>query len=52
MVSHRYVTADRSVQESRWSNGYRVVANLGKSPYTLADGRVIQPDHWILEKHA
>ena len=50
MVSHRDVTPDRAVQESKWANGCRVVANLGKTPYRLQDGREIPPDGWVFDQ--
>ncbi|MCX7014485.1 MAG: hypothetical protein NTW86_18365, partial [Candidatus Sumerlaeota bacterium] len=33
MIGHRALTPDRSVQESRFSNGWRVVVNFGDKPH-------------------
>ncbi len=41
LTSHRFVTRDREVQESLFSNGLGVVVNFGQESYRLADGQVI-----------
>lgn len=38
MVSHRFVTADRAVQETLFADGTRVVVNFGEKPYTATVG--------------
>jgi hypothetical protein len=38
MTSHRFVTPDRHVQETQFSTGDGVVANLGEEPVTLPGG--------------
>ncbi len=38
MLSHRFVTADRNVQETRFADGTRVVVNFGEQPYTVRMG--------------
>jgi hypothetical protein len=45
MTSHRFVTPDRSVQETRWSDGTRIVVNLGGRDY-LFQGLRIEPLGW------
>ena len=41
LVSHRFVTADRTVQESLFSTGDGVVVNFAPTPHTMNDGQVI-----------
>ena len=43
MVSHRFVTPDRSVQESVFSTGDGVVVNFSKQPYQLSDTQIVPP---------
>jgi hypothetical protein len=41
MVSHRFVSADHAVQETRFSSGHGVVANFSPHPYALPGGPVL-----------
>ena len=43
MLDHRALTADRSVQESVFSDGTRVVVNFGEKPFELAAGEIVAP---------
>jgi hypothetical protein len=43
MLSHRWLTDDHAVQESRFANGVVVTVNFGDKPYTLADGTALGP---------
>jgi len=43
MLSHRWLTADHSVQETQFANGVKVTVNFGDQPYTLADGSRLAP---------
>ncbi len=43
MLSHRWLTADHSVQETRFANGVKVTVNFGDKPYTMADGSTLAP---------
>jgi hypothetical protein len=43
MLSHRWLTADRTVQETRFANGIAVTVNFGDQPYTLPDGQTLAP---------
>ena len=43
MTDHRYLTKDRSVQETVFANGVSVVVNFGNTPYKKADGTSIAP---------
>lgn len=40
LVSHRFVSEDRKIQESVFSSGKRVVVNFGETPY-LFEGQII-----------
>ncbi|HEY0866869.1 MAG TPA: glycoside hydrolase [Fimbriimonas sp.] len=33
MVAHRYLTPDRTVQQTQWDNGLRITVNFGDRPY-------------------
>ena len=46
MTDHRVLSQDRSVQETRFANGYRVIVNFGSIPFTLSDGSVIKGNDW------
>jgi len=41
LISHRFVTADRKVQESLFSNGKGVVVNFGNTPQTVENGYIL-----------
>ena len=41
MTDHRFLTPDRSVQQTRFANGITVTVNFGDSPYALSDGTTI-----------
>lgn len=43
MLSHRWLTQDHTVQETRFANGVTVTVNFGNQPYTLADGTTLEP---------
>lgn len=43
MLSHRWLTGDHTVQETRFANGVTVTVNFGNRPYTLADGTTLEP---------
>ena len=43
MTSHRFLTPDRTVQETEFANGSGVVVNFGDKEYALPDGPVIKP---------
>ena len=43
MLSHRWLTADHAVQETRFANGVTVTVNFGDQPYTLPDGTKLAP---------
>ncbi|MBC7235067.1 MAG: hypothetical protein H5T69_04445 [Chloroflexi bacterium] len=43
MLDHRFLTEDRSVQQTTFANGVSVTANFGAAPFATADGNVIGP---------
>jgi len=43
MVDHRFLTDNRDVQQSRFSNGVVVTVNFGETAYRLPDGSGIEP---------
>jgi len=43
MLSHRWLTADHAVQETRFAGGVVVTVNFGDQPFTLPDGTVLAP---------
>ena len=43
MIDHRFLTADRDVQQTAFSNGVTVTVNFGEKPYRLPDGRELTP---------
>lgn len=43
IVGWRWLTRDRLVQESRFSNGWTVTANFSERAYRTADGKVVAP---------
>ena len=43
MVSHRWLTADHSVQETEFANGVVVTVNFGDSSFAMPDGSVLEP---------
>jgi hypothetical protein len=48
MLSHRFVTPDRAVQETRFANGTIVLVNFGEKPYT-AGRRVLQQNGFLIK---
>ena len=43
MTSHRWLTPDHAVQETRFANGVTVTVNFGDQPYVLPDGTTLSP---------
>jgi len=43
MLSHRWLSEDHAVQESRFANGVVVTVNFGDKPHALADGTLLAP---------
>jgi len=43
MLSHEWLTADHSVQRTRFANGVVVTVNLGETPFSLPGGTSLPP---------
>jgi hypothetical protein len=43
MISHRWLTSDRAVQETKFAGGVMVTVNFGDRPYKLSDGTELPP---------
>ena len=43
MLSHRWLTADHAVQETRFAGGVTVTVNFGDAPYKFTDGTPLPP---------
>jgi hypothetical protein len=43
MLSHRWLTDDHAVQQTRFANGLTVTVNFGDRPYELPDGSTLEP---------
>lgn len=43
MLSHAWLTADHTVQQTRFAGGITVTVNFGREPYTMADGSALGP---------
>ncbi len=41
MTDHRYLSADRQVQQTHFADGTTVTVNFGQTPFTLPDGRTL-----------
>jgi hypothetical protein len=52
MVSHRFLTTDRTVQESEFSGGRGILVNFGDKEYRLADGQVVNPCGYVIFRRA
>ncbi len=44
MIDHRFLTPDRSVQQTTFANGLTVTVNFGATPCTLQDGSTLAPN--------
>jgi hypothetical protein len=43
MLSHRWLTDDHSVQQTRFADGTVVTVNFGEKPYAMPDGQTLAP---------
>jgi hypothetical protein len=52
MLSHEFVTADRAVQRTRFSDGTEVIVNFGPQPYAaeLAGKKYLLPENGFAVK--
>ena len=49
MCGFRWLTPDRSVQQSRFENGVVCTVNFGDGPYKMSDGRILPPEGFCVE---
>ncbi|MEI8234666.1 MAG: glycoside hydrolase [Verrucomicrobiota bacterium] len=47
MTDHRFLTADRDVQETCFEGGFGVIANFGESAYKISSGPEIPPGEYV-----
>ena len=52
MTVHRFLTPDRSVQQSTFANGTAVTVNFGGQPYHLPDGALLAPGSFRVDQSA
>ena len=45
MLSHRFVTDDRAVQETVFGNGVKIMVNFGETAYAVPDVETVVPPH-------
>ena len=50
MVSHRYLSDDRNVQQTAFANGVRITVNFGDQPFHLSDSVEIPPMSFHVER--
>ncbi|MNR42347.1 hypothetical protein D3C85_1608530 [compost metagenome] len=52
MLSHEFLTADRDVQRTLFSDGTQVVVNFGKKPYSTTVGgkKYLLPENGFVAK--
>ena len=43
MTDHRFLTPDRSVQQTAFANGTTITVNFGNTPHRLPDGAAVPP---------
>jgi len=43
MTDHRFLTKDRTVQQTVFANGVTITVNFGVTPYSLPDGVTVEP---------
>jgi len=48
MTDHRFLTTDRSVQQTQFANGISVTVNFGDKLYRLPDGKKVEPMGYIV----
>jgi hypothetical protein len=51
VMNHRWLTEDRNVQETEFSNGWTAIVNFGDSPYKTSRGTVLQPVSYTVFNH-
>jgi hypothetical protein len=49
MIRHKYLTSDRNVQETQFSNGTRITVNFSDKPYLTEKGITVKPSGYLIE---
>lgn len=49
MTDHRFLTADRAVQQTRFANGVMITVNFGDDPWVAPDGTAVPPRGYRVE---
>jgi hypothetical protein len=52
MTDHRFLTPDRSVQQTEFSSGHVITVNFGTAPHSLAEGKRIEPMGFLMHETA
>ncbi len=54
MLDHRFLTPDRNVQQTVFSNGMTATVNFGEEPYRLPSGKIVKPLGFVVSgmRHA
>ena len=48
MTDHRFLTPDRDIQQTSFSNGVTITVNFGDKPYLMPDGKELKPmDYYV-----
>jgi hypothetical protein len=48
MTDHRFLTADRNVQQTAFANGAAITVNFGDAPFRLSSGEVLRPGGFVV----
>ena len=50
MTGHKFLTPERTVQQTTFSTGHRITVNFGSTPFTLPSGKVVKPTDYVVEE--
>ena len=50
MTNHKFLTPDRSVQQTEFANGVAITANFGTQPFSLSTGSVVAPGAFEMQR--
>ena len=51
MIDHKYLTNDRTVQQTLFSNGVRVTVNFGPNEFKLDDKTILESEGYLIEEN-
>ncbi|KAH0790825.1 Carbohydrate binding domain-containing protein [Histomonas meleagridis] len=51
MTDHKYLTSDKTVQQTIFSNRVRVTVNFGSSTYAMQNGKIVEPMGSVVEEN-